>query len=147
MMMAYAAPAELVAIWKRREGFRARMYLDSKGIPTIGYGHNLRDVPISERAASVITEDDIETIAHQVAGVIGDDVWPALVPARQGALIDMGAMGPKRLAGFVRMIAAIRVGDWQTAHDECLASQWRVDVGDSRAGEVARMLLTGQWPS
>src|SRR5216683_5757947 len=114
MIAVFTAPPELLAVLKNREGLRLRMYADTKGIPTIGYGHNLRDVPISERAAMVILEDDAEAIAHQVAGVVGDDIWAVLVPARQGALIDMGFMGPQKLAQFHNMLAAIRAGDFAT---------------------------------
>lgn len=122
------------------------MYLDTKGIPSIGYGHNLRDVPISQRAADVICEDDIEATVHQVLGVIGDDVWPSIGEARQVALIDMAAMGPAKLAQFHNMIAAIRTGDWATAALEALNSQWAKDVGPDRSGEVAAMFRTGALP-
>ena len=43
----------------RDEGWRNRMYLDSLGIPSIGVGHNLRDVPISDAAVEQIFADDL----------------------------------------------------------------------------------------
>lgn len=144
--MSYQAPAELISIIQRREGLRLRMYTDTKGIPSIGYGHNLRDVPISQRAADVILADDLETIAHQVAGVVGDAVWSALNEPRQAALIDMGMMGPAKLAQFHKMLGAIYASDWPTAAQEARNSGWAADVGPARTDEVCAMLLTGNWP-
>ena len=40
------------------EGHKNFMYKDTKGIPTIGIGHNLNK-PISDRAVQVIFEDDM----------------------------------------------------------------------------------------
>jgi hypothetical protein len=59
----------------------------------------------------------------------------------------MGFMGPAKLARFEKMIAAIRSGAWQTAHDEVLNSQWAIEVKQERASCDADMLLTGEWVS
>ena len=45
---------------RRNEGFRDTLYDDTKGVPTVGYGHNLR-VPISNDAAELILSDDCNT--------------------------------------------------------------------------------------
>lgn len=155
------APPEFLALIKRHEGDRPRAYRDSKGIWTVGVGRNLLstglsreevisllqvvDLPVS--ITDLMLQNDIEVIAHQVAGVIGDDVWPTLAPARQWALVDMGFMGPGKLYGFSKMIAAVRIADWATAAAEALNSQWANDVGPTRSGDVAQMLLTGAWPA
>jgi lysozyme len=146
MMTFYEAPPELLALVKRHEGLRLLPYRDTRGILTIGYGHNLSE-PIAAEVAELQLKHDVEAIAHQVAGVVGDDVWPQLAPARQAALIDMGFMGPAKLARFEKMIAAIRSGAWQTAHDEVLNSQWAIEVKQERASCDADMLLTGEWVS
>ncbi len=138
-------PQEFLAIIKQREGFRGLPYRDTKGIATIGYGHNLSE-PISEAAATAIQIDDAESIAHQVAGVIGDDVWPTLAPARAWALADARATLAK-LAKFVHMIAAVRSGDWAEAAAQALRSEWATDVGPGRANEVTAMLRSGAWPT
>ena len=146
MIMAYDAPRELLALVRRHEGLRLLPYRDTRGILTIGYGHNLTE-PIAAEAAELQLKHDVEAIAHQVAGVVGDDVWPQLAPARQAVLIDIGFMGPAKLARFEKMIAAIRRGAWQTAHDEVLNSQWAIEVKQERASRDADMLLTGEWVS
>src|SRR4029077_17302064 len=96
MIMAYDAPRELLALVRRHEGLRLLPYRDTRGILTIGYGHNLAE-PIAAEVAELQLKHDVEAIAHQVAGVVGDDVWPQLAPARQAALIDIGYMGPAKL--------------------------------------------------
>ena len=160
MLTSYQASPQTIAHLKGDEGFSARAYLDTKGIPTAGYGRNLQSpglsrdeviallqvVDLPPPIADLMLANDIEAIAHQVAGVIGDDVWPTLSDARQGALIDMGMMGAAKLARFTRMIAAIRSGDWKTASAECLNSTWAKDVKDRRANFDAQLLLTGEWP-
>jgi lysozyme len=144
MITSYDAPPELVALLKRHEGLRLLPYRDTRGVLTIGYGHNLGE-PIAPEVAELHLVCDIAAIAHQVAGVIGDDAWQ-LAPARQAALIDMGFMGPAKLARFELMIAAIRRSDWPAAEREALASQWAKDVKTERAGVIAAMLRTGHWP-
>lgn len=146
MIVDVVIPSEFLAIIKRREGLRLVPYKDTKGIGTIGYGHNLLD-PISPRAAAVILEDDTIPIAHQVAGVVGDALWATLAAPRQWALVDMGFMGPAKLALFKKMLAAVAASDWKTAAQEVIDSHWAQDVGHARADEVATMLLTGEWPA
>jgi lysozyme len=146
MIMAYDVPSELLVLLKRHEGLRLLPYRDTCGILTIGYGHNLAE-PIALDVAELQLKHDVEAIAHQVAGVIGDDVWPRLAPARQAALVDMGFMGPAKLARFDKLIAAVRSGDWARAQEEALNSRWAVEVERERAGCDAKMLLSGEWPS
>jgi GH24 family phage-related lysozyme (muramidase) len=55
----------LTAMLKRHEGLELTMYYDSVSVPTIGYGHNLRE-PISLEAAHKILCDDIELVFHEL---------------------------------------------------------------------------------
>jgi lysozyme len=144
--MSYESPPELFTLLQRHEGLRLLPYRDTRGILTIGYGHNLAE-PIAPEVAALQLACDVTAIAHQVAGVVGDDVWPYLAPARRAALIDMGFMGPARLARFEKMIAAIRAGDWQRARTELLNSKWAIEVQQARASCDANMLLNGAWPT
>lgn len=160
MIVSYQAPPELIAILKKREGDKARAYKDSKGIWTAGIGRNLENpglskaeviallqlVDLPESIRDLMLSNDLEALGHQVAGVVGDATWGALAPARQAALIDMGMMGPAKLAGFRKMLAAVSASDWPTAAQEARASGWAKDVGPGRTNEVAAMLFTGDWP-
>lgn len=126
------------------------LYTDSVGLATIGYGHCLARKGISQRAAEIILEDDLldaeNSVERLALGDIGD--------ARRAALVSMALnLGGAGLAGFPKMLAALRRGDWQEAHDEALDSKWSNDVdprqrvGEGRDDEIARMLLTNEWPN
>lgn len=124
---------------KTEEGFRAMPYKDSKGLLTVGYGLNLT-VPQPEAvwaaalaAAVGIVEQDLQRF----------DWYQKLDPVRQSVLLDMAYnMGMGSLLHFPHMLAAIAKGDWQTAHDEMLNSQYARDVGN-RAVVLSQILLTG----
>ena len=53
---------ELIA---KHEGKKLEMYMDTVGVPTIGYGHNLQ-TPISEKAAMQILEDDVKVAVAEL---------------------------------------------------------------------------------
>jgi len=56
-----------------------------------------------------------------------------------GATGSLPPHGRTRLAGFGRLRAAVRRGDWQLAAAEALDSRWASQTGH-RASEVAAML-------
>lgn len=146
-MTSYAAPPELVALIKKHEGFRSRVYQDINGRWTVGYGRNVSDVGVSVPEAEYLLTNDIEIAAHQAAGVVGDAVFSALNPARQAAIVDICFnVGAQRLSLFVKFLAAIRDSNWKAAHDELLNSKWASQVG-GRSVTVAAMVLTGEWPA
>ena len=118
------------------------MYLDSLGIPSIGVGHNLRDVPISNEAVEQIFVDDL---AQKIQEVEAAFPWAAaLSEPRQGVLINMAFMGIGRLRGFVKMLAAMEAGDWEAAARELLDSKYAGQVG-ARADRLAQQLREDRW--
>jgi len=127
----------------RYEGKRNRMYLDSKGIPTIGIGHNLRDKSISDRAVAVIFEDDLGDVARALERELP---WvAALSLPRQAVLYDMAFnMGLGGLLGFAKMLAALKADQWDEAAKEMLDSDYHKDVG-RRAEDLAQQMRSGEW--
>ncbi len=127
----------------RHEGKRNSMYLDSKGIPTIGIGHNLRDKPISDAAVAQIYEDDItdaeREIEREIPWVVG------LSLPRQGVIYDMvHNLGMAGFQRFVKMIAALIAERWEDAAYEMLDSDWAKQVG-RRATRLAEQMRSGEW--
>jgi lysozyme len=117
---------------------------------TIGLGHTGADV----KRDSVWPEDQcLHAFANDyaVAGaaalhVVGADVWARLNEARRAVLTDMAFnIGPARLRGFVKMLAAIRTGDWTEAAAQMLDSAYARQV-KRRAQTNAKTLLTGEMP-
>ncbi len=122
----------------RDEGKSPRMYLDSRNVPTIGIGHNLRDRPISERAIQTIFEDDLAEVAAEVRARI--PVVATLSDARRGVLINMAFnLGVGGLLEFRRMLAALEAGEWERAAEEMKDSLWAEQVGD-RAERLAQQM-------
>lgn len=128
----------------RHEGLRLKMYNDSLGISTIGCGHNLRDKPISKKAAMQILDDDIQDATDDLVSAlpwVSNLDWP-----RKAVLINMAFnLGISGLLGFTNTLHAISIGKWKDAHDEMLKSKWATQVGP-RAIELARIILTGEMP-
>ena len=116
-----------------------------KGNLTIGVGRNLEDMGINASESHLLFQNDVEAARREVnlaypwaAGLLSD--------ARYGVLLNMRfAMGIGRLMGFKKMIAAIRVEDWQRAHDQIVDSDFWRGPHRNRAERLAEQLLTGQW--
>lgn len=154
------------------EGCRLKPYLDccsrpwrecvcpEKGVLTIGVGCNL-DQGISALEAHFLFQnrmkDARDDLNYHIPGAAAH-----LNDARYAALWDLVYnLGIGRLLGFKNMLTAIKVGDWQRAHDELLYADpskgnrapnpYWLDVGDGPGGKFdraernAKILLTGEW--
>jgi lysozyme len=123
------------------EGKRNKMYLDSKGIPTIGIGHNLRDNPISDMAVRVIFEDDVanaEADARKLFPCFDD-----LTTARKAVIINMMFnMGYETFSQFHHTIEMINSGNYDAAASGMLQSAWANQVGQ-RANRLADAMRNG----
>ncbi len=133
------------------EGLRLRPYRDSVNKITIGFGHNLDDVPISKRAADVILADDIEMTRN---AVLTNLPWiTELDDVRQNVLMNMAFnMGigthspPTGLLAFELTLAYVRGGHYEVAAQEMLKSKWSRQVGD-RAKRLSEEMRTGEFAS
>lgn len=131
----------LYAQLARHEGVRLKPYRDTEGKLTIGIGRNLDDVGIFPDEAHYMLEHDV---AARIGALNHALPWfPRLDPVRQRILIDMAMMGVEKLLGFHRMLAALRIGDYDEAANEMLDSKWARQVG-ARAQRLARWMRTGQ---
>jgi GH24 family phage-related lysozyme (muramidase) len=136
------------------EGLALTARPDAKGKWEIGVGHDIpapapgEPVPTCTREEAYATLDNIDlpaAVAHAQADV--GDAWDSLGPVRQAALTDMAfELGAHGLDEFQKMLDVLERGDWQTAHDEALNSEWAKQV-PGRAERDALMLLTGNWPT
>ena len=127
----------------RDEGLRLKMYQDSRGIWTIGIGHNLEAKAISEPAARQILADDIQDAWQELYQALP---WvTSLNEARQGVLLNMAFnLGVAGLLAFRLMLQAAKIGAWNTAADEMMRSKWAEQVG-ARASRLELQMRTGQW--
>lgn len=133
--------AQLKLDLTRDEGVRLKPYEDSVGKLTIGIGRNLDDVGISSAEADYMLTNDVASIMQTLDMAI--PYWKNQTEDRQRAIANMAFnMGIHRLLGFTNMLAAIRAGDFATASQEALNSEWAKQVG-ARAQRIAVLLATG----
>lgn len=149
---------ELRNMIARHEGNDNTVYPDSRGIPTVGIGFNLRRDDAAERLQNVgadINEvlDGQALTDEQVNSLFQDDVRMALNDARtflpnfnehpeivQDIVTDMSFnLGLTRLSQFNNFREALSRGDYQTAADEMVDSRWHGQVGN-RSGELVQMM-------
>ena len=129
---------------KEHEGFRAHPYKDTVGKWTIGYGRNLDDVGISQEEAEQLLRNDINTAILAVKMLVPR--FNNMTDIRKEVLVNMVFnMGPTRLAGFRKMLAAIEEEEWGKAAEEMLDSQWALQV-KRRAHELAFAMQENRWP-
>ena len=126
------------------EGYSRKMYLDSKGIWTIGIGHNLRDKPLSDRAIQAIFEDDMADAEADARKLIKS--FDTLNDVRKAVVINMSYnMGYSVLSKFRQTIAAIDAGNYAEAAEHMLNSLWANQVGQ-RAVRLANQMAKGERP-
>ena len=123
---------------RRDEGFRGVVYEDTEGVPTIGYGRNLRSVGVSPDEAEFLFENDLRAAYNAARKLI--PAFPYLDDERQGVLVNMMFnLGAARLATFRKMLAAIQRTDYAGWADEMRDSLWYRQVGERAKRLEARV--------
>ena len=122
---------------KRHEGLRLSPYIDSVGVQTIGYGHNLQR-PFSIKAMEQQFLDDVASVHNECLHAFP---WYAdLSEPRQWAVKNMCFnLGLSRLLRFKEFLKAMEFGDYETAANEMLDSVWAKQV-KGRALELAQLI-------
>jgi lysozyme len=128
-------PLSLRALLIAHEGLKLKVYNDTKGIPTIGYGRNLGDVGISQDEADYLLDNDIKRVCN--------DCWHHLpwfgdLPEeKQFVIIDMVFnLGIYGFLKFKKMIAALEKGDYAEAAAQIIDSQ----LAPNRKAELAAIM-------
>lgn len=125
---------------KQHEGLRLKPYECTAGKLSIGYGRNLDDNGISEVEADALLNNDLDSVCVRLES---QDFWPSICVARQAVLMDMCFnLGWPRLSRFRKMLAALRVADFEAASVEMLDSVWARQVGQ-RAKTLAAIMRSG----
>jgi len=136
---------EVERMIKQDEGFSSKVYLDSKGIPTVGWGHAFlgSEVPrigaeFSDYQCDLWFQQDMDSAYH---GYTLLDL-PYISPAVRGVIVQMlFNLGTRGVQKFKRFLDAIRAKDYKLAAFEMLDSKWhREDVG-ARAVRLARIVF------
>ena len=141
---------------KRHEGMRLGVYICPARKHTIGVGWNIDARPLPDDIAlylkqnNQITEemsDRLLDISIESATKDCQRIYPnfdMFSESRQEALIDfVFNVGVGTALKFRNMLAAIVSGNWDKAANELYYSQWRTQVGPSRANEIIHMVREG----
>ena len=128
---------------RRDEELRLKVYTDTKGKQTIGYGRNLTDDGISAIEAEMMFENDVR---EKTQMLIARLPWFVSVdPVRQGVLVNMCFnLGFEGLEKFPKFLMACAQGDFSTAAEEMHNSLWDRQVGQ-RAVRLEEQMRTGEW--
>ena len=125
----------------RHEGLHLKPYRCPSGKLTIGVGRNLDDVGISKDEAMTLLANDIMrcmAIGHSIFG----ENWLMLDEVRQEVIINMiFNLGEAGFRNFKKTIDYIRMGKYDKAGDEMLASKWAQQV-PKRAYELSLAMKT-----
>ena len=134
---------KLVESIKRHEGFRDRIYLDSLGKPTCGYGHHLwvgSRVPIE--ASEAFFKQDLADAISDYARIL-PSLRKRLNPVRARIVVEMiFNMNLAKVQQFRRMWEAIQDGDYEEASRQMMDSMWAQQVG-YRAEELSEIMKNG----
>jgi len=149
-----AAPENIYSLLWSEEGERLMVYDDATrepikpgthviGHPTIGAGIRL-DVPILQKESDTMLANRVQAL---VARMMLRAWFRALDPTRRWAIISMAyTIGVEGVEAFTGMIAGLQAADWAAASAAILDSVWAKEQAPARAGRVAAMILSGQWP-
>lgn len=133
----------LTDLIKSHEGLRLKVYKDTEGIMTIGYGRNL-ETGIHLDEAELMFANDVKKAIDRCSLMI--PLWDNYDEVRQAVFADMAFnLGISGLLQFKKFLMAMHLKQWSQAKAEMLDSKWAVQVG-RRAIELAEMVETGKWP-
>lgn len=142
-----------LGILKRQEGKRNDVYRDHLGYWTVGYGHLVsRDkllteaearalvgAPLSDDRCERLLALDYEARCHQLFMELS---WAEALPEwpKRGLCNMAFQMGVRGVLGFPKMLAALRLNEWDAARAHALNSTWAKEQTPVRAAEVATMI-------
>jgi lysozyme len=131
-------------ILKPEEKYERFVYQDSKKYWTIGYGLCVQKgvgEGLTEMDADYLLGVSVRRRIEALQKVIS--FWSRLPELAQVVITCMAyQMGVNGVLGFPKFLQAASVGDWKTAHDEMLDSQWAREDSPARANRMADMILT-----
>ena len=85
----------------RDEGYRKKLYQDSVGKWTIGIGHNIDDLGLSDHVINMIYREDLEVAYNNLHKLYPQ--WQSLPATRQHVLLNMSFnLGYRRFKRFKR---------------------------------------------
>ena len=129
---------ELINSIKQNEGFRSRVYKDSLGFDTIGYGFAIKDLEIDENISEAIL---IKKLLILTKSCHAKFKWLNVLPDEVKEVVYemVYQLGLSGVSKFKKTIAYIKNKDYENASIEMLDSRWAVQT-PSRANYLSEKL-------
>lgn len=128
---------------KSHEGYRDRLYLDSEGNLTGGWGHHFylgSRLPVD--AAEILFKMDLAAAVTDYQRIL-PSLRKKLNVERARVVVEMiFNMGLQKVIGFKKFWDAVDAEDWNWARGELLDSRWHLQVG-KRAEDLADIFEKG----
>ena len=120
---------------KQHEGYRSRVYDDSLGIPTIGYGFAIKDLELDQDICDIILERKLSAL---IARIEKKFQWYKYMPPEiKDIVVEMCyQMGLYGFSCFKKTIAYLQDKKFEKASVEMLDSRW-AEQTPSRAKELS----------
>ena len=127
--------SELIVSIKQHAGFRAKVYDDSLGIPTIGYGFAIKDLELEEDICDMILERKLSILKERIEKKFQ---WYRYMPQEiKDVVVEMCyQLGVYGFSRFKKTIAYIQNKQWEEASVEMLDSRW-AEQTPGRAREMS----------
>jgi lysozyme len=106
---------------KEHEGFRSNAYIDTSGLPVIGYGQtriNGRTVTMGQYITQAQAEAALATEIQYIQGLVLANVKVELTPHQLGALTSLVYNAGARVVTQSTLIKKLNSGDYQGAAQE-----------------------------
>lgn len=127
--------SDLIESIKQHEGFRSKVYDDSLGIPTIGYGFAIKDLELEEDICDMILERKLSILKERIEKKFQ---WYRYMPQEiKDVVVEMCyQLGVYGFSRFKKTIAYIQNKQWEEASVEMLDSRW-AEQTPGRAREMS----------
>jgi lysozyme len=131
---------------KRHEGCRLKVYRDTVGVWTIGYGHTKGihegTKPITQEQAEEWLKEDMQ-IGFDIARKVFRG-YPDMDKVRKSVLVNMAFnLGETNLRKFFTFFRRLQEQNYEGAALQMLDSKWATQVGQ-RAVELAKRMSSGK---
>lgn len=113
--------AKMENLIKLQEGLQLKLYTDTRGFASIGYGRNLSTNGIRQSEANLMFANDLADIENELR--LNIPWYTQLNDARQAIIISMAYnLGISGLMGFKDFLRAAEAGDTKNASQAILDS-------------------------
>lgn len=135
---------EMRDLIRRDEGYRDRVYLDTVGVPTLGWGHALHvGSKVPKEVSEIFFEEDYTRAEESAKKLIVEHDAKVNNVRRfiiTNMVFNMGYEGVKR---FKKMWAALAKKDYTEAANQMLDSKWAKQVA-RRAIYLSQLMERGK---